>query len=212
MAREAIVCGADPRPAAVRAAEVLRGGGVVVFPTETVYGVGVAAGDPVALDKLRRLKGRPAEKPFQHLAADVDMAKRLGAVFSGRAERLARRFWPGALTLVLPDGRSPGGTLGIRIPDSPFVLALCRELAGPIVTSSANAAGSPPPATAAAADAFGDDVDLLVDGGEAVGGVASTVARCVGEEVHILREGGVSGAAIRAAWDGFGTERRDNNR
>ncbi len=207
MAKETITCGADPRVAAARAAAVLRSGGIVVFPTETVYGVGVAAADRSALEKLRRLKDRPAEKPFQFLAADVAMAKRLGAVFSGRAERLADSFWPGALTLVLPDGRTPGGTLGIRIPDSPFVLALCRELGTPVITSSANAAGGPPPATAADADAFGDAVDLLVDGGAAVGGIASTVVQCDGDVLEILRRGGIAEAAIRAVWDCSGTER-----
>lgn len=201
MAKETIICGADPKGAAVRAAGVLRDGGVVVFPTETVYGIGVAAGSPAALATLRRLKARPDEKPFQVLAADMAMAENLGAVFSGQAERLAMRFWPGALTLVLPDGA--GGTLGIRVPDSPFVLALCRELGGPVVTSSANAAGDAPPATAAAADVFGDAVDLLVDGGPAAAGVASTVVKCDGAACDILREGAIPASAVRDVWEEY---------
>ena len=184
------------------AADILRGGGVVVFPTETVYGIGVAAGDAAALERLRTLKNRPAPNPFQLLSADMDMAKRIGAVFSAQAARLGRSFWPGPLTLVVPDGTGSGGTLGIRVPDSPFVLALCRELERPIISSSANVAGAPPPTGAAAADVFGDGVDLLVDGGPATEGVPSSVVRCLDDSFEILRCGGVDADALQAAWDG----------
>lgn len=202
MAKETITVDADPRRAAIRAAEVLGSGGIVIFPTETVYGIGVASGDAAAVAALRRLKDRPAPKPFQFLAADMAMAAELGAVFSPRATRLATSFWPGPLTLVVPDGSGSGDTLGIRIPDSPFILAVCRELGRPIVSSSANAAGAPPPSTAAAADVFGDAVDLLVDGGAIADGVPSTVVRCDGEEFAVLRGGGVDDAAVDAAWRG----------
>lgn len=184
------------------AVDALRRGGVLVFPTETVYGIGVAADQGGALEKMRRLKVRPEEKPFQLLAADMGMAKRIGAVFSGRAELLAETFWPGALTVVVPDGRgSQGSTLGIRVPASGLILAVCRELGEPIVSSSANPAGAPPPANAAAADCFGDEVDLLIDAGD-VAGVPSTVVRCVGDGCEILREGGISADAIGAVWNG----------
>lgn len=200
MARKYIVISENFEKAVRETAATLAAGGVAVFPTETVYGVGVASGNAEALARLRRLKSRGGEKPFQYLASDMSMAKELGAEFSARADRLARAFWPGPMTMVVPDGTAGGGTLGIRIPDSEFVLALCAALGGPIVSSSANPAGEQPPSTARAADAFGDEVDLLADGGAIVGGIPSTVVRCVGGEVEILRRGGVEERAIRDAW------------
>lgn len=202
MAKQRIETGGDPRGAALRAAEVFRDGGVVIFPTETVYGIGALAADARAVARLRELKGRTDAKPFQILVADMNMAKAMGAVFSSRAMRLARSFWPGPLTLVVPDGTSSKDTLGVRVPDSEFVYALCRELGGAIVSSSANPAGAPPPVDAASADVFGDAVDLLVDGGPAVDGVPSTVVRCLDGDYEILRSGGVGDDQIRAAWSG----------
>ncbi len=167
------------------------------FPTETVYGIGVAASRPDALEKMRRLKERPDGKPFQLLVADGEMARKAGAVFDARAERLAAAFWPGPLTLVVPDAAEPETkTLGIRVPDSELVIAICRELGEPLITSSANPAGKPPPADAAAADCFGDGVDLLIDAAAAAKGVPSTVVRCAGGAVEILREGGIAREAI----------------
>jgi len=202
MAKQRIDIGGDPRGAALRAAEVFRAGGVVIFPTETVYGIGALATDARAVERLRDLKGRTAAKPFQFLVADMDMARRMGAVFSSQAARLARSFWPGPLTLVVPDGTASEGTLGVRVPDSEFVHALCRELGGAIVSSSANPGGEPPPIDSAAADVFGDAVDLLVDGGKAVDGVPSTVVRCLEGNFEILRSGGLSDEQICAAWNG----------
>lgn len=200
MARKRISIDDDIRPAVREAADALRLGGVIVFPTETVYGIGVISGDAGALARLRALKERDAAKPFQFLAADLSMAKRMGAVFATKPEKLARNYWPGPLTLVVPDGTGDG-TLGIRVPDSPFVLALCRELGRPIVSSSANPAGAPPPTTADAADVFGDAVDLLIDGGSAADGVPSTVVLCRADAFEILRRGGIDDGDIRAAWE-----------
>ncbi len=196
MAKRTLRIQNDRESAVAPAAEALRAGGVLVFPTETVYGVGVAAGSAKALEKLRRVKQRPDGKPFQLLVADAAMAKAAGAVFSPRAERLARRFWPGPLTLVLP--AAGGGTLGVRVPDAPFVLAVCRRLGGGIVSSSANVAGAAPPADAAAADCFGDGADLLIDAGAVAAGVPSTVVRCEGDRCDILREGGIARKDIDA--------------
>lgn len=195
---------ADGFDAAVDAlVAVLERGGAAVFPTETVYGVGVAAGDAAALERLKRLKGRQEGKPFQLLVADVAMARELGAIFSSRAERLGRAFWPGPLTMVVPDGAG-GGTLGIRVPDSPFMLAAIRALGRPIASSSANPAGMPPPCDADAADVFADGrdgVELVIDGGPVRSGTPSSVVRCDGDDLEILREGGIDSGTLRNVWD-----------
>lgn len=187
--------------AARRAADVMENGGVAVFPTETVYGIGVVSGNADALAKLRRLKGREDGKPFQYLAGDLQMAKVLGAVFHSRALKLANNYWPGPLTLVVPDGTHGDSTIGIRIPDSAFAHELCRLLGRAIISSSANAAGQPPPLNAEAADVFGDAVDLLVDGGPVIGGVPSTVVECFKNGYRILREGAIHAEAIESAWN-----------
>ena len=202
MARRRIRIEQSVRQAAEEAAEVLKAGGVIVFPTETVYGVGVAAGNADALHKLRALKNRQAGKPFQFLAADMAMAERLGAFFTPKAKKLARNYWPGPLTLVVADGTGDAdATLGIRIPDSPFVLALCRELDGAVISSSANPAGAPPPLDAEVADVFGDAIDLLIDGGPIPGGAPSTVVDCRSDDYLILREGSVDAEAVKSAWE-----------
>lgn len=201
MAKRNIELSQDTKKAVKETAEVLEAGGVAVFPTETVYGIGVITGNADALAKLRRLKGRAEGKPFQFLAADMEMARHsLGAVFSTKAKKLANNYWPGPLTIVVPDGTGDG-TLGIRVPDSLFVYELCKRLERPIIASSANPAGSVPPLSAGAADVFGEEIDILVDGGPIVDGIPSTVVRCIGDEYEILRCGGVSAADIESAWD-----------
>lgn len=199
MAAERIALNDGLAAAVTMAAAVFAADGVVVFPTETVYGIGVAVGQTEALAALRRLKSRDAAKPFQFLVADVAMAEAMGAVFSGGARRLAERFWPGPMTLVVPN-RFGGEALGIRIPDAAFMLAVCRRLGGAVVSSSANQAGLPPPRDADAADAFGAEVDLLVDGGPVTGGTPSTVVRCRDDGYEILRQGGVDAGALAEAW------------
>lgn len=198
MAKKTISLADDFCKAVAVTAEILLSGGVVVFPTETVYGIGVASGNDAALARLRRLKQRDANKPFQILTASIDAAEKIGAVFSPRCLSVAKKIWPGPLTMVVPDA-ADSGTLGIRIPDSQFILALCRELEMPIISSSANVAGCKPPQDAVAADVF-DDVDLLVDGGAVTGGVPSTVIRCLGDELEVLRAGAIDADAITAVW------------
>ncbi len=201
-----------------RAGECFRRGGVVVFPTETVYGVGVVAGNGAALERLRELKRRDGDKPFQRLAADVVMAESLGAIFTPRSRRLAEKFWPGPLTLVLPvraeipastadqtngtPGETGEGTLGVRVPAYPWVLETCRLLAGAIVSSSANLAGLPPAGDGETAWEFAlaAGADLCVDGGRIPGGVPSTVADCLGDDFRVLRRGALSEADLWAVW------------
>jgi L-threonylcarbamoyladenylate synthase len=187
------------------AAAVLRRGGVVVYPTETLYALGARADDAAALLRLARAKLRPEGKPLPLLAGDRDQVRRV-ARLEGVAERVADRFWPGPLTLVLP--AAPGldaavtagtGTVGIRIPGSPVARALALRAGFALVSTSANPAGGPPPARVA--DLHPDllaQVDHVLDGGPTPGGPPSTVVRVEGSIVHVLREGVIPAAAVRA--------------
>lgn len=201
MAKEVIRIEHTLDPAVSAARRVFERGGVAIFPTETVYGIGVVSADPDALARLARLKRRPDNKPFQLLVSGRDMAVALGAKFSPGACRLADRFWPGPLTLVVSDANDAnGGTLGVRAPRSAFMLEVLRGLGRAVVSSSANPAGSPPPTEAALADAFGDAVDLLVDGGPCEEKEPSTVVRCGEDDFTILRQGALAEAEIRGVW------------
>lgn len=181
-----------------RVAAILRGGGVVAYPTETFYGLGALARDAGALDRLARAKGRPEGKPLPLVAADVAMVAEV-AVLEGVALALAARFWPGPLTLVLP--ARPGlaapitggtGTVGVRVPGSEVARALCRAAGGPIVSTSANPSGGPPPASASALDAaLVARIDALLDAGPTPGGAPSTVVTLRGGRPALLREGAV---------------------
>ncbi len=166
----------------------MRAGELVVFPTETVYGVAARAGDPAAVERLRAAKRRPADQPFVVMVAALAQAERLARV-SARARALMNRFWPGPLTLVLPVAGA-AGTVGVRIPDHPAALALLREVAEPLLTSSANRAGEPAPADAAAAwAALHPDVALVLDGGPCRLGKASTILDLTTDAPRVLREG-----------------------
>jgi L-threonylcarbamoyladenylate synthase len=173
---------------------VLRAGGVLAFPTETVYGLGVLEGEPEREARLRELKGREETKPFQRLIADAVDAARYVPALPPPARRLAERFWPGPLTLVLPAGE---GTVGLRCPGLPFVRELAREAGGAIVATSANPAGAPPACDAEAVRrAFGSRLDLLLDGGTVTLGTASTVVEVRGSELRIHRAGAIPSEAI----------------
>lgn len=198
MAKEVIRISHTLEPAVSAACHTFERGGVVVFPTETVYGIGVISADPDALARLARLKQRSDGKPFQLLVSGRDMAVSLGARFSPGACRLADTLWPGPLTLVVPD--AAGATLGVRAPRSAFMLEVLRELGRAVVSSSANPAGLPPPTEAALADVFGDDVDLLVDGGPSEEKEPSTVVSCGENDFTILRQGALAEAEIRGVW------------
>lgn len=172
------------------AAETLLRGGVVIFPTETVYGIAVHPAFPAALERVRALKQRERAKPFQLLAADVQRVWADGALRTPAAERLAVA-WPGALTLVLPTAR--GTVEGYRVPDLPLLCALLRLCGGLLRCTSVNLSGQAPALTArAAAESLGGGVDLLLDGGPARLGVASTVVAVEGERVRVLRQGALT--------------------
>jgi L-threonylcarbamoyladenylate synthase len=188
------------------AVERLRAGGVIVFPTESVYGLGADALNAGAVARLVAVRGRAADKPILVLVRDLAMAEALSPAFPSVARRLARRFWPGPLTLVvsaragLPEALTAGtGTIGVRMPGHATAAALVAGLGRPLTAPSANPPGGVPPRLLAAAHAcFGAAVDAYVDGGELPGG-ASTVIAVEGATVRVLREGLVSRAALDAA-------------
>lgn len=184
------------------AAAALAAGELAVFPTETVYGIAAVAGHAGALARLRRSKGRDGDKPFQLLVADSAMGVALGGVFSPGARRLAEAVWPGPLTLVVP-AIGPDATLGLRVPGNAFARDLIRRLGRALVTSSANRHGEPAPVDAEAADVFGGEVAVVVDGGPVGNGLASTVVAAREDGGYaILREGALPADRVAALWNG----------
>jgi L-threonylcarbamoyladenylate synthase len=189
-----------------RAAHVLRAGGLVAFPTETVYGLGADASSPDALARLFGTKGRPADHPvIVHLGA-VEQLTDWAVDVPAPARDLAAACWPGPLTLVLPraahvSDRVTGGldTVGLRVPDQPLALALLREFGGGVAAPSANRFGrvSPTSADDVRAD-LGADVDVVLDGGPSRVGVESTIVDLSRAEPAILRLGGVPREQVEA--------------
>ncbi len=191
-------------PGGLRAAcEVLRGGGVVAFPTDTVYGVGASLADQAAIDRLFDIKGREHTQAIAVLVAGVDQATEL-ADLGADGRRLALRFWPGALTLVVArrpavtaDLGGDNSTIGLRCPDHEMVREMCRRV-GPLATTSANRSGEPTPADSAGVrEALAEGVDLVVDG-VITRSDASTVVSLV-DGFDVLREGPIDAAMLRAA-------------
>lgn len=188
---------AEEPQALARAAELLRAGRIVAFPTETVYGLGARADAPEAVAELRRIKRRPQGKPFSLLLADLEDAEQWG-VFDARSRAVAEKLWPGPLTLVVPDGE--GGTVGLRCPDHRVARELARLVGVPLAAPSANLSGNPPACTAPDVLAsFRGRIAAVLDGGETPGGRASTVVSLCGEELEILRPGPVTEQQLRAA-------------
>lgn len=180
-----------------RAADLLRAGQLVAFPTDTVYGIGSRTGDPDALARIFAAKRRPPDKAVAWLIRSADEIAQLGFVTDPRAVRLAAAFWPGALTLVLP-ATNGSEAQAFRVPDHEVALALLAQ-AGPMAVSSANRSGEPDTLDAddvAIAFADSDEPSAIVDGGRVPGGVASTVLDLSGERARILRDGAVSRAEI----------------
>ena len=169
-----------------RAAKMLRSGGVIAFPTDTVYGLGASADDELAGRRIYQIKGRPAGMPLILMVAAESQLEGLVHVDS-RAEAYMRKWWPGPLTLIL---HAPGGkTLGVRIPQHKVALELLRH-AGPLMTTSANLHGEEPAMNAAEAEKLAG-VMAVLDGGAAPGGTASSVLDLTGPEPHVLREGAI---------------------
>ncbi|MGA7408980.1 MAG: L-threonylcarbamoyladenylate synthase [Bryobacteraceae bacterium] len=189
------------------AAKLIRAGRLVAFPTETVYGLGANALDEAAVQRIYDAKGRPATSPLIVHVADVIMARQVTAEWPSMAQRLAERFWPGPLTLVLPkadqipDIVTAGlDTVGVRIPSHPVALALIRRAGVPIAAPSANRFTQISPTTAEHVRVgLGSAVDLILDGGATHIGIESTVVSLAEEHPTILRLGMISQADLEAA-------------
>ena len=179
------------RDGLTRAAQLLRGGGVVAFPTDTVYGLGADAADDLAQRRIFQIKGRPVGMPLILMAAAESQLAGWVHVDS-RAEEIIRRWWPGPLTVILH--AKGGGTLGVRIPNHEIALELLRA-SGPLMTTSANLHGKDPAMTAGEAAEL-PGLTAILDGGPAPGGAASTVLDLTGPEPHILREGAISAQVL----------------
>lgn len=197
---QTLVLFADRPGALAQAVAVLRSGGLVAFPTDTVYGVGAHAYLPAAVARLYAAKVRPEGKAIPLLLGDAADIERVSRNLPPLTQRLTNAFWPGALTLVvprnpeLPDIVTAGGpTVAVRLPDHPVPRALARALGAPLAATSANLSGQAEAASAADVLAQLDGrIDLLLDGGRCLGGVASTVLDLTVQPPAILRQGALN--------------------
>ncbi|HEY3120669.1 MAG TPA: L-threonylcarbamoyladenylate synthase [Vicinamibacteria bacterium] len=201
------VDGEDPNPAMLaRAVTVLRGGRLLIYPTDTLYALGGLALDGAAVDRVRLAKGREEWKPLPLVAADLEQVNGLCSSPTDALARLARRFWPGPLTLVLPaaagvpEAVTAGtDTVAVRVPALALVRRLCAE-AGPLVSTSANPAGAPPPRTChEAVVGVGRAAALALDGGTAPVSLGSTIVDLTQREPRLLRPGPIAWDAVAAA-------------
>ena len=183
--------------AVMRAAALLRAGEVVALPTETVYGLAANALDPKAVAKIYEIKGRPAHNPIIVHVADPEMAKRCVASWPAAATQLARAFWPGPLTMVLPKAEiipgivtADGPTVGVRWPGHPFIQAVIRECDFPLAAPSANLSNQVSPTNAEhVRKQLGNKLPLIVDGGQSQVGIESTVIDLTANPPRLLRPG-----------------------
>jgi L-threonylcarbamoyladenylate synthase len=198
---------AQDRSALKRALAVLQSGGLVAFPTDTVYGLGGLAFDRKAVESIYVVKDRPIEKAIPILIGDVEDLGKVCISVSEDALKLAARFWPGPLTLVilknpgLPEAVSASSTVGVRIPDHNFARALLR-LTGPLAVTSANLSGQSSPTTGKEVHAqLGGRIAIIIDGGMTPGGLPSTVVDCSGRKPKILRNGPITDLDILTVLD-----------
>jgi len=180
------------------AKQIVQQGGLIAFPTDTVYGVAADPFSPSAIQKIFSTKERSKEKALPVLIGDLSQLAGLALFVSDRVRKIAEAFWPGALTLILPKNSklphnlSPYPTIGIRMPDLDFTLKLLRET-GPLAATSANISGEPNPTTAdEVLKQLSGRIDLLLDGGSTPGSQASTVLDATGSELKILRQGPIT--------------------
>ena len=186
----------------------LQHGGVIAFPTDTVYGIGASLDHPEALRRIYDLKGRSPDQPLPILIARVEMLDQLSPDVDERLADLAEQFWPGALTIVVPaadhlpaEVKAPDNTIGVRLPNHSIPLSIAERAGGAIATTSANLSGQDSAhAASEIRDAFGSTIDIILDGGFSPQANSSTVIRVVDGEIVVLREGVISTEALRMAW------------
>ena len=182
------------------AVEVLRHGGLVAYPTDTLYGLGSDALNEAAVERVFEAKGRPQGMPLPLLIGEQEQLSMIADVLSETAWKLAEAFWPGGLTLVVPVGpqvpalvTARGWKVAVRLPDHPLPRELARRLGGPITGTSANRSGGPEPTTAEEVRRqLGNAVDMVLEGGPTPTGRSSTVLDITGEQPRVLRRGTVS--------------------
>jgi L-threonylcarbamoyladenylate synthase len=191
------------------AGDILRNGGLVAFPTETVYGLGANALDEKAAMSIYKAKGRPSDNPLiVHIARREDLDSLVESVSDG-AERLMEKFWPGPLTIVFKKSKLvldsiTGGldTVAIRMPNHKITLELIKEAGVPVAAPSANTSGKPSPTIAShVVEDMDGRVDMIIDGGDAGYGVESTVVDVSGDELMILRPGGITAEDLRGVFE-----------
>lgn len=190
----------ETRDSACReAAEILLRGGVIIMPTDTVYGIAAHPDHPDAVARIVALKGRDGKKPIALLAPHLEAIADAGGMLTNPARRLGNAFWPGALTLVLP---TPTGNEGVRIPDSDCALLLLRQVGSALRVTSANVSGKPPALQVDDIDATVQlGVDLILDDGPVPGGTASTVCRVDSDGLTILRPGPITATQLAQSAD-----------
>lgn len=187
-----------------KAADVILQGGVIGYPTETVYGLGANALSDAVVEKIFELKGREKNKPILIIASELDEVKKLAASFPAQAEILANAFWPGALTMIFEAAPqlSPlllggGNQIGIRIPGNQICLELLKLCGVPITSTSANLSGKANPISAREVfENFGDKLDLIIDGGPSQSRTPSTVLQIDTDRLTLIREGAIPKAKI----------------
>jgi L-threonylcarbamoyladenylate synthase len=196
-----------PQPDVIRrAAEALRRGGLVAFPTDTLYALGADALAPDAIERVLTAKGRHHGKPLSVLVPTVEAAQGLVNHLPESVRSLMQTFWPGPLTIVVKASakvpevlRGATATIGLRIPGGVVAQAVLAAFGGPIIGTSANKSGGADPADAKTVQrAIGGQIDMILDGGRVSLGVPSTVIDCTGEPARLLREGGIPRAKLAA--------------
>lgn len=193
-----------------QAAAIVRHGGIVVLPTDTVYGIGASLDHPAALDRIFACKGRPLNQTLPVLLGSFSSLERVAAEPPPSVQRLMAYYWPGALTIVVPAKPGlpravvgPGETVGVRVPADRSARALIDLIGGALAVTSANRTGEPPALDAASAiRALSDSVDAILDGGPMIGSTASTVVRTTGKSLEVLRAGSIDPDDIQRVWAG----------
>ena len=201
---ETEVVQAEAKGVVDRAVAVLRAGGLVAFPTDTVYGLAADPLNRAAVARIYEVKGRSISRPIALLLSDADRLAE-AAVLPKAVHPLVRRFWPGGLTLVVPKTEivhemiCPGPTVGVRVPDHPLARSLIRAAGGFLAVTSANRSGAPAALNAEEVlEQLGGRIELVIDGGPCGGGVPSTVLDCTVWPPRVLRSGAIPEEEIRA--------------